>query len=147
MVNIPMFSSLSDCWDNLKLQIRRTCIDFSSRKCKQPLSEQDSLTKRLLRAKLAVFLGDCDQISNVNKLESALETVINNECEGTKIRSRAQWFEEGEKPTRFFFRLEHKRTEKNIFESLFDESGEEKFLHKTSSTEQLRTEKNQKVRQ
>ena len=142
-----MFSSLSDCWDNLKLQIRRTCIDFSSRKCKQPLSEQDSLTKRLLRAKLAVFLGDCDQISNVNKLESALETVINNECEGTKIRSRAQWFEEGEKPTRFFFCLERKRTEKNIFESLFDESGEEKFLHKTSSTEQLRTEKNQKVRE
>ena len=96
---------------------------------------------------MAVFLGDCDQISNVNKLESALETVINNECDGAKIRSRARWFEEGEKPTRFFFRLERKRAEKNIFEFLFDESGEEKFLHKTSSTEQLRTEKNQKVRQ
>ena len=82
MVNIPMFSSLSDWWDNLKLQIRRTCIDFSSRKRKQLLSERNSLTKRLLRAKLAVFLGDCDQISNVNKLESTLETVINNECEG-----------------------------------------------------------------
>ena len=146
MVNIPMFSSLSDWWDNLKLQIRRTCIDFSSRKRKQLLSERNSLTKRLLRAKSAVFLGDHDHISNVNKLESALETVINNECEGAKIRSRARWFEEGEKPTRFFFRLERKRAEKNIFESLFHESGEEKFLHKTSSTEQLKTEKNQKVR-
>ena len=141
-----MFSSLSDWWDNLKLQIRRTCIDFSSRKCKQLLSERNSLTKRLLRAKSAVFLGDRDQISNVNKLESALETVINNECEGAKIRSRARWFKEGEKPTRFFFRLKRKCAEKRIFEPLFDESGEEKFLDKTSSTEQLKTEKNQKVR-
>ena len=42
---------------------------------------------------------------------------------------RARQIEEGEKPTRFFFRLEHKCAKKNIFESLFDESGEEKFLH------------------
>ena len=68
----------------MKLQIRRTCIDFSSRKRKQLLSERNSLTKRLLRARSAVFARD--QISNVNKLESALETVINNECEGAKIR-------------------------------------------------------------
>ena len=29
----------------------------------------------------------------------------------------------------FLFRLERKRAEKNIFESLFNESGEEKFTH------------------
>ena len=78
---------------------------------------------------MAVFAGDHDQISNVNKLERALEAVVNNECEGAKIHSRARWIEEGEKPTRFFFRLERKRAEKNIFESLFNESGEEKFSH------------------
>ena len=124
---IPLFDSLEGWWDNLKIQIRRTCIDFSSRKRRQLLSERNSLTKRLLRAKSAVFAGDRNQVSNVNKLESALEAVINNECEGAKVRSRARWIEEGEKPTRFFFRLERKRAEKNIFESLFNESGEEKF--------------------
>ena len=126
---IPLFDSLEGWWDNLKIQIRRTCIDFSSRKRRQLLSERNSLTKRLLRAKSAVFAGDRGQISNVNTLESALEAVINNECEGAKVRSRARWIEEGEKPTRFFFRLERKRAEKNIFESLFNESGEEKFSH------------------
>ena len=120
---IPVFTSLGAWWDNLKIQIHRTCIDFSSRKRKKLLSERNSLTKRLLRAKSAVFAGDRDQISNVNKLESALEVVINNECEGAKIRSRARWIEEGEKPTRFFFRLKRKRAEKSIFESLFNESG------------------------
>ena len=126
---IPLFSSLGDWWDNLKIQIRRTCIDFSSRKRKQLTSERNSLTKRLLRAKSAVFAGDRDQIANVNKLDSALEVVINSECEGAKILSRARWIEEGEKPTRFFSRLERKSAEKNNFESLFNESGEEKFSH------------------
>ena len=37
---IPLFSSLADWWDNLKIQIRRTCINFSSRKRKQLLSER-----------------------------------------------------------------------------------------------------------
>ena len=126
---IQSFSSLGDWWDNLKLQIRRTCIDYSSQKRKQLIFERNSLTKRLLWAKSAVFAGNRDQLSTVNKLDSALEAVINRECKGAKIRSRARWIEEGEKPTRFFFRLERKRAEKNVFESLFNESGEEKFPH------------------
>ena len=87
---IPLFSSLGDWWDNLKIQIRRTCVNFSSQKRKKLLSECNSLTKHLLRAKSAVFAGDPDQISNVNKLESALEGVINSECKDTKIRLRAR---------------------------------------------------------
>ena len=79
---IPLFSSLGDWWDNLKIQIRPTCINFSYRKRKKLLSECNSLTKRLLRAKSAVFAGDRDHISNVNKLESALEAVINSEWTG-----------------------------------------------------------------
>ena len=94
-----------------------------------PSIECNSLTKRLLRAKSAVFAGDRDQISNVNKLDSALEEVINSECEVAKISSRTRWIEEGEKPAGFFFRLERKRAEKDIFEFLFNESGEEKCSH------------------
>ena len=84
---IPLFDSLEGWWDNLKIQIRRTCIDFSSRKRRQLLSERISLTKRLLTAKSAVVAGDSNQISNVNKLESTLEAVINNDGKGAKVRS------------------------------------------------------------
>ena len=88
---IPLSTSLGDWWDNFKIQIRRTSIDFSSRKQKQVTSECNSLTKCLLRAKLAVFAGNWDQIANVNKLDSALEVVINGECEGAKICSQEWW--------------------------------------------------------
>ena len=42
---VPLFTLLGAWWDNLKIQIRRTCIDFSSRKRKKLLSERNSLTK------------------------------------------------------------------------------------------------------
>ena len=62
----------------------------------------------------------------VNDLECQLSVLISKEAEGAKIRSRAQWFEEGEKPTQYFFRLEQTRAQSNSFSSLFDESGFEK---------------------
>ena len=39
-------------------------------------------------------------------VESALSSLISREAEGAKIRSRAKWIEEREKPTRYFFRFE-----------------------------------------
>ena len=38
----------------------------------------------------------------------------------------AQWFEEGEKPTRFFFRLQNRRARGNSFNSLLKANGIEK---------------------
>ena len=52
--------------------------------------------------------------------------MISKEAEDAKVRSRAQWFEQGEKPTRYFFRLERERAERNSFVSLFNEDGVEK---------------------
>ena len=62
----------------------------------------------------------------IDDLEGQLSTLISKEPEGAKIRSRAQWFEEGEKLTRYFFRLEQTRAISNSFSSLFDENGIEK---------------------
>lgn len=45
--------------------------------------------------------------------------------EGVKTRSRARWIEEGEKPTRYFFRLEQERIEKNHVISMYDSNGNE----------------------
>ena len=59
-------------------------------------------------------------------VESALSSLISRETEGAKIRSRAKWIEEGEKPTRYFFRLEQQRAEKNSFDSVVDTDGSEK---------------------
>ena len=43
----------------------------------------------------------------------------------SKIRSRAKWFEEGEKPTRYFFCRENQRAVKNSVKSLINSQGQE----------------------
>ena len=123
---IPNFSSLRGWWDQLKVEIRNVCIKFSSRNRKSVNRERISLTKQLIRAKNILHVDRSGDASVVNNLECQLSSLISKEAEGAKIRSRAQWFEEGEKPTRYFFRLEQKRAESNTFCSLMDDHGVEK---------------------
>ena len=109
----------------MKLVIRSTCINYCSRKRQSINRERNFLTKRLIRAKNAFHAGDDSVVSELRVVESALSSLISREAEGAKIRSRAKWIEEGEKPTRYFFRLEQKRAEKNSFDSVIDADGNE----------------------
>ena len=123
---ISDFESLGAWWDDLKLVIRSTCINYCSRKRQSINRERNFLTKRLIRAKNAFHAGDDSVVSELRVVESTLSSLISREAEGAKIRSRAKWIEEGEKPTRYFFRLEQKRAEKNSFDSVLDADGNEK---------------------
>ena len=120
-LNLSDFNSLGEWWDALKIEIRKACIGFSVRKHRLRNQQRISLTKQLIRAK-----NSSQSNEFINNLQSQLSSLISKEAEGAKIRSRAQWFEEGEKPTRYFFRLEHTRAAANSFVSLFDENGIEK---------------------
>ena len=122
---IAAFDSLGAWWDDLKLVIRSTCINYCTRKRQSVNRDRNDLTKRLIRAKGAFHAGDDSVVSEIRDLESALSSLISREAEGAKIRSRAKWIEEGEKPTRYFFRLEHKRAEKNSLDSVLDSDGVE----------------------
>ena len=126
-LEVNNFASLGDWWDALKIKLRTISIDFSTRKRRKVNADRSMLTKKLIRAKHDLFSGDQLAAPTVKNLESALSSLISKEAEGAKIRSKVQWLEEGEKPTRFFFRLEQKRAEKNTFESLVDKDGVEKF--------------------
>ena len=123
---IAFFPTLDDWWDDLKVLICKSCISFSARKRRAFNYSRNTLTNQLIRAKCAFHAGLSHDDSEIKSLEGALSTLVLQEAEGAKIRSRAQWIEEGEKPTRFFFRLETKRAVKNSFNSLFDASDVEK---------------------
>ena len=122
---IADFESMGFWWDDLKLEIRSTCINYCTRKRQSVNHERNFLTKRLIRAKSAFHAGDNSVVSELRNVESALSSLITRGAEGAKIRSRAKWIEEGEKPTRYFFRLEQQRGEKNSFVSVVDTDGSE----------------------
>ena len=123
---ISRFDTLGDWWDNLKFLIRKSCVDFSARKRRVSNRSRSLLTKQLIRAKRDFHSGIVNDDSTIKYLQNALSALVLQEAEGAKIRSRGQWIKEGEKPTRYFFRLENKRAAKNSFFSLFDVNGVEK---------------------
>ena len=126
------FQSIGSWWDNLKVIIRNFCQKYGSRKRKLANQTRTSLTKRLILAKNDFARGNESRSSEIRDLECSLSSLATQEAEGAKIRSRAKWTEEGEKPTGYFFRREQQRAAKNTFDSLLNAQGLE-----TSSQDEM----------
>ena len=81
-------------------------ILFFSRKNPRDLPQgRVLLVNRIIKLKLQLTYGDSSVSPEISELESKLKAVILDELDGSKIRSRVQWLEEGERPTRVFFKL------------------------------------------
>ena len=57
--------------------------------------------------------------------KSKLKALIEKELAGAKVRSRAKWIEQGNKPTSFFLLLERNRDHKHLVTSILDQNGKE----------------------
>jgi len=116
--------------DRLKIEIRNVHINYRVRQKRSVSQKRFSLTKQLIRTRNAFHANKSCDVSIINSLGSQLSSLISKEAEGAKISSCAQWFKEGEVPTRFVFRLEQKRAENDSFDSFFDGSGVERSSQK-----------------
>ena len=64
------FQSLALWWDDLKAFIRHTAVNFSVRKHRKLNLEWCVVTKHLIKAKHAAFLGVSDSVSSVQNLSN-----------------------------------------------------------------------------
>ena len=55
---------------------------------------------------------------SIERLESQLNAINFQQQKSAQVRSRAQWIEEGEKPSKYFFQLESNRIEKGLVKSI-----------------------------
>ena len=111
-------------WDIIKYRIRQVTIKYSKGKAnarRQKLKEIEDLLKKCEE--------DCSvspSPENIGKLEN-----IRNEYElfyehlsrGAIIRSRATWFEQGEKSNKYFLNLETYKKSKSCIRKVFTEDG------------------------
>ena len=104
------FQTIGVWWDNLKVVIRNFCQKYCSCKRKSTNCFQTSLFDW---GKNDFARGNESRSAEIRDLECSLSSLALREAEGAQIRSRAKWFEEGEKPTRYFFRSENQRAAKN----------------------------------
>lgn len=124
---LSAFGSVKSWWDFFKVSLKADIRLFAKSKRRELSRERVVLTNRLIGLKRRLAQGDISVSSEILAIESHLAALVNRSLEGAKTRSRAQWLEEGEKPTRFFFKLERERLEKNDVKSILDPSGTEVF--------------------
>ena len=90
----------------LILNLRDVTIKYSKSQQRKRNSREDELMK-LIEHNEAVNSPE-KPLANIEELKNELLSIREVKLEGHMIRSRAQWLQCGEKPTKYFCRLEHK---------------------------------------
>jgi len=115
-------SSVRDQWDFFLLSLKSDVSDFSKKKRPFLNCKHVYLTNRLIACKQHLVEGDINIASEISSLESQLKVLLLKKLVDSNIRNHVQWLEEGGKPTRYYFKLERERFERNFISSIFDHS-------------------------
>ena len=122
---LPSFASLQDWWEFLKLSIKEESIVFSRNKRRRLRKEQVFLMNKLIRLRRRLVDGDDTVSVLISDTESRLKALRIKEIKGIMIRSRAQWLEEGERPSRYFFNLQKIKAQRSHISSVYNLNGTE----------------------
>ena len=98
-------------WELLKYEIRKLTIEYTKRKAKERRKQQVYLESEL--KKLENNLKSCENLRKYKSLKNDLELIYNHIAEGVRLRSKCDWYEQGEKSTKFFLNLEKQRGNQN----------------------------------
>ena len=91
-------------WEFLKYQIRKFTIRFSKTRAKEERKQRDEFETTLKSLEKNLSTGENQCL--YDKCKRDLEEIYDNIAEGTRIRSRCHWYEEGEKSSKFFLNIE-----------------------------------------
>ena len=95
------YSDITKWWDLGKRKIKNLAKDFSHEKSLMSKNEIEVLENKI--AELQVSKSNPELLIDLRKRHSDL---LNEKIEGSRIRSRLQNWEEGERSTKFFHNLE-----------------------------------------
>ena len=83
------------------------------------------LTNKLISLRQRLVNGDNFVVDSIQDIEWRLKVIYTKEIEGILVRSRAEWLEEGERPTRYFFQLHSSNAQRSKISSMYNSSGVE----------------------
>ena len=111
-------------WDWMKYKIRQESILYSKSKAKERRKKLQTIENKLKICEKD--LAESATQENVAKLE-ALKAEYEREYDyivrGSIIRSRATWFEQGERNSKYFLNLENNNKTKSCIRKLLQENG------------------------
>ena len=126
---VNWYENINLWWDALKLDIKKLSKRYCHLKQKAFLADKTKLTKEYLKLRRKALLGLDWAKKHAKTLYDKLCKLDRLESEKIKKYSRAQWIEEGEKPTRYFCNLLHRRADDNLLTTLYNEQMIEVSTH------------------
>ena len=114
-------------WPVLKEEMREFCVKYGKERARWKRIRRDGLTKGIIGLKRRMARGE-KVGEEILKMEGHLKALVAEEFEGVKVRSRAEWIEDGERPSRFFFNFMREREKANRMEVLKDSGGVERTV-------------------
>ena len=114
-------------WDLIKYRIRQTTIRYSkviAKNRKAQLLRAEEILK--LREENVNSNPSEENIAKLDEARSEYETLYDYIIQGKIIRSKANWYEQGEKNTKYFLNLETSKTRRTSVRRLIN--ADEKFV-------------------
>lgn len=106
-------------WELLKYKIRCFSISFSKTKCKSTKQRIKMLESKVSEMEKSLKASDSSEhVKQLLDYKSELNTYYKHITKGIIIRSKTQWYEDGEKSTKYFLNLQKKNKVKSCIRKL-----------------------------
>ena len=113
-------------WDLVKYRIRQTTISYSKRKAKVRRNKLVELESKLKESELLCASHPSEKnLEDLEKYKIEYDSIYDYITQGNIIRSKAAWYEKGEKNNKYFLNLEKSRKAKNCIRKLLNKEGQE----------------------
>lgn len=101
-------------WEMIKMEIRDFCIRFSKRRAKAKREREIDLLCKLkqLNERLDQNHQDTNLAVEVERVRIELQKISEHKTKGAIVRSRARWYEHGERNSKYFVNLEKRAYER-----------------------------------
>ena len=102
-------------WELVKMEIRAYTINFSKQRAKQQKNVEAELVKKAQNLKRKLAKKETQELlAKHDKIIRELESISLQRTRGACLRSKARWFEWGERSSKYFLNLE-KRNYQNKY--------------------------------
>jgi len=116
--NKPMFTDPRVWWDAGKLQLKVNAIPHSVAEARERKRQKLNLEREFYNILSCSNSNTANDHTRLAEIKDLLKAIEDCTIEGAISRSREQWIEFGEKPTKYFYQLEQKRQTRNAIHEL-----------------------------
>ena len=119
---IPISNDKLLLWDFMKMKMREFIISYSKEKAKVRRKEIEKIEKEIKELENKLLNEPSKSlVEEIEMKKDLLSKMYDYSRQGLRVRSRADWFEEGEKKTQYFEQLLKSNKRKRVIREIYNE--------------------------